>query len=236
MISDHYIWLLWSSAFLIPWVLVYIIFTEQRKAMWWSSVFTTPFGLSEPLFVPEYWMPPSLFDLAEKTGFDIESLIFCFAIGGIGAVFYNLVTNKKNEAVTSCEKSSSLHRHHYKALASPFIFFTIFVFFQWNPIYPSILAMFLGAAATILCRPDLKRKIWVGGFLFLTYYVIFLTGLELTSPGYIDRVWNMAALSGMTIGFMPVEELLFAIGFGMYWSGVYEHVRWKKLMSSNDHA
>ena len=57
-------------------------------------MFTTPFGLTEPLFVPEYWLPPSLFDLAENTGFDIESLIFCFAIGGMGAVFYNLLSGQ----------------------------------------------------------------------------------------------------------------------------------------------
>ena len=53
------------------------------------SVFTMPFGLTEPLFVPRYWDPPSLFNLAATTGFDIESLIFCFAIGGIGAVLYD---------------------------------------------------------------------------------------------------------------------------------------------------
>lgn len=38
-------------------------------------------GFTEPLFVPAYWNPPTLFDLAQRTGFDIESLIFTFAIG-----------------------------------------------------------------------------------------------------------------------------------------------------------
>jgi len=52
--------------------------------MLWASLFTMPFGPTDPLFVPEYWSPPSLFDLARTTGFDIESLIFCFDIGGIG--------------------------------------------------------------------------------------------------------------------------------------------------------
>ncbi|PIN93121.1 hypothetical protein COU56_03855, partial [Candidatus Pacearchaeota archaeon CG10_big_fil_rev_8_21_14_0_10_31_9] len=58
--------------------------------MFWVSLLTMPFGLTEPLFVPEYWSPPSLFNLAVKTGFDIESLIFCFAVGGIGTVIYEL--------------------------------------------------------------------------------------------------------------------------------------------------
>lgn len=50
--------------------------------MLWQACFTTPFGLTEPLFVPNYWSPPSLFDLARSTGFDIESFIFSFGIGG----------------------------------------------------------------------------------------------------------------------------------------------------------
>jgi hypothetical protein len=42
----------------------------------------------------DYWNPPSLFDLARTSGFDIESLIFSFGIGGIGAVLYNLLTGR----------------------------------------------------------------------------------------------------------------------------------------------
>jgi hypothetical protein len=74
----HYVWLVWSSAFLLPWVLLYALFPRHRVAMWWSSVFMAPFGLTEPMFVPAYWNPPSLFNLAQRTGFDIESFIFSF--------------------------------------------------------------------------------------------------------------------------------------------------------------
>ncbi len=233
MLSDQYVWLLWASAFLIPWALVYWRFSAQRRAMLWASIFTTPFGLTEPIFVPEYWMPPSLFDLAANTGFDIESLIFCFGIGGIGSVFYNLLSQKVPQSVAACARHHDQHRHHYKALSAPFVVFIALYFFPWNPIYPSIIAMFVGAWATMLCRPDLKRKTWIGGLLFLVYYAVFLAGLEWSAPGYIDRVWNMEVLSGITVWFMPIEELLFAIGFGMYWSGVYEHFTWKKLSDAD---
>ncbi len=107
----------------------------------------------------------------------------------------------------------------------PFVAFPV----PWNPIYPAILALFLGAVAAILCRPDLKRKSWIGGVLFLGYYAIFLAGLEWSAPGYIERVWNLDALSGIVISFMPIEELLFAIAFGMCWSGVYEHFTWRRV-------
>jgi hypothetical protein len=79
---DQYVWLLWSTAFLVPWAALFAWFPRHRRSMVWASLFTTPFGLTEPLFVPEYWSPPSLFDLARTTGFDIESLVFSFAIGG----------------------------------------------------------------------------------------------------------------------------------------------------------
>lgn len=226
--SDQYVWLIWSSAFLVPWMIIYILFPVYRHTMLWSSLFTMPFGLTEPLFVPEYWSPPSLFDLALTTGFDIESLIFCFGIGGIGAVLYNVLLGKVPRLIDEQQRYAPLHRHHYKALSAPFIAFPILYYFQWNPIYPAIIAMLIGAIANILCRPDLKKKTWLGGVLFLGYYIIFLVGLEWSAPGYIERVWNTSSLTGLHIGFIPVEELLFAISFGIYWSGVYEHFTWRE--------
>jgi hypothetical protein len=43
-------------------------------------------------------------------------------------------------------------------------------------------------------------------------------------------VWDLKALSGIMIADIPIEELIFALTFGMYWSGVYEHFTWKKTM------
>ena len=232
MIPEHYVWLVWSAAFLVPWAAVYLAFPAHRQAMIWSSLFTTPFGLTEPLFVPEYWNPPSLFNLAQRTGFDIESLIFCFGIGGIGAVLYNLLIGQKLEPAFREERQRSRHRFHIWALATPFLLFPFLYIFPWNPIYPGILAMAAGAIATALCRPDLFQKIGLGCGLFLAYYIVFLIGLEVTAPGYIARVWNLEALSGLAIVGMPVEELLFAVSFGAYWSGVYEHFTWRMNIGS----
>ena len=204
--------------------------------MWTVSLATTPFGLTEPLFVPEYWNPPTLFDLAQRTGFDLESLIFCFGIGGVGSVLYSILTHRNDIPVPGPEKRLPLHRHHYKALASPFIAFLLLYFLPWNPIYPSIAAMAVGAIATILCRPDLKTKTWVGGVLFLAYYFVFFLALEVSSPDYAQQVWNLPDISGILLLGIPLEELLFAFAFGMYWSGVYEHLMWQKIASPHVHG
>lgn len=229
MVPEQYVWFIWATAFLLPWSALYVAFPSYRTTMRWMSLFTAPFGLTEPLFVPRYWNPPSLFDLAQRTGFDIESLIFTFAIGGVAAVLYSVITRRGSKTVPASEQHRPWHRHHAKALAAPFIVFPILYFLPWNPIYPGIVAMFIGAAATITCRPDLKTKIWIGGLLFLGYYVVFLLGLEWTAPGYIARVWNIAALSGVRVFGMPIEELTWAFAFGLYWSGAYEHFTWRRL-------
>ncbi len=226
MIPDRYVWLVWASAVLVPWTVLFAAFPRQRKAMMWASLFTAPFGLTEPIFVPRYWNPPSLFDLAQRTGFDLESLIFCFGIGGVGAVLYNVLTKQAPVAVGQAEKHRPHHRLHTFDLVSPFLVFPVLYFLPWNPIYAGIAAMAIGTIATAWCRPDLRGKSWAGGLLFLTYYVIFLQGMELSSPGYIERVWNLSSLSGVVFLNMPLEELLFAGLFGMYWSSVYEHFMW----------
>ena len=226
MIPDHYVWLVWSSAFLIPWLAAFAVFPRQRKGMLWASLFTMPFGLTEPLFVPAYWNPPSAFDLAQRTGFDIESLILSFGIGGIGAVLYNILTRREPAALPFAERAAARHRLHSWALAVPFVSFPLLYEFAWNPIYPAIIAMALGALAAIFCRPDLAPKVGIGAILFLGYYTVFLFGLEWTASGYIERVWNLPALSGVGIAGLPIEELLFAAAFGAYWSGVYEHFTW----------
>jgi len=228
LVPEKFVWFVWASAFLVPWLAAFGAFPAHRRVILWASLFTTPFGLTEPLFVPEYWNPPSLFDLAQRTGFDIESLIFCFGIGGVGAVSYNILTGKSHGRMSSMARRLASHRFHFWAVATPFLVFPVLYLMEWNPIYPAIVAMALGAVSTMLCRRDLISKTWVGGVLFLVYYLVFLAGLEWLSPGYIGKVWNLESLSGILIYGMPIEELLFAVMFGAYWSGVYEHFTWRR--------
>ena len=219
----------WSgSAFLLPWIVLYALFPQHRVAMWWASVFMAPFGLTEPLFVPKYWNPPSLFELAQRTGFDIESIIFSFAIGGIGAVLYKVLAHKRPMKFDWHERHGRRHRWHGWALAVPFVTFPILYFLPWNPVHAGIAAMLLGAIAAVSCRPDLKFNTLLGGVLFLALYSIFLLALNWSAPGYIETVWNLKALSGIMIFDLPIEELMFGFSFGLMWTGMYEHFTWKR--------
>jgi len=194
--------------------------------MWRVSLATMLFGLTEPLFVPAYWNPPSLFDLAQKTGFDLESLVFTFAIGGVGSVLYNALTRHRPASLPLLERALHRHRWHRAALFVPIVTFLFLYWLSWNPIYPAILAMASGGGATALCRPDLARKTLVGAGIFFGYYALFMAALLVFAPGYIEQVWNLPQLTGVLVWGIPVEELLFGFTFGMYWTSVYEHLTW----------
>jgi len=225
--SGHgYVWLYWSLTFLLAFLLVYAFSPAHRSMMRQAALGTAIFGLTEPLFVPEYWNPPSLFELAQRTGFDIESVIFTFAIGGLGAVLYDRLAGRVPAPIAARTRGSSRHRLHALALLTPAVVFVALMPLGLNPIYPAVIAMTVGAAAAVACRPDLLVKTLLGGFLFASFYAVFIFGLAVTVPGYIETVWNLPALSGVLPAGVPLEELLFGFSFGLLWSGAYEHLTW----------
>ncbi len=230
-----YAWLLWSLIILGVWGLIFWRNPAYRSAMWKISWITMLFGFTEPLFVPEYWSPPSLFDLAARTGFDVESLFFSFAIGGIGSVLYTLIYPVELVPVDPGEKRRHRHRLHRWVLLLPVgVFVLLAAFTSLNHIYCGAIALFMGGVATLYCRPDLISKIWVGGLLFTLLYIVYFGSLLLVYPLYVDLYWNLEALTGIKLWGIPLEELLFAFTFGMYWSGLYEHLFWYRLVTPHN--
>jgi hypothetical protein len=74
------------------WFLVYaaLMITGRREEVpefWWTSLACSTLGITEPLFVPEYWDPPSVLKIDR---WDLESFLFCFAVGGIAGVLTEL--------------------------------------------------------------------------------------------------------------------------------------------------
>jgi len=228
-------WLTFSLILLGIWLVVFLFSGKSKKEMLWASILTAPFGLTEPLFVPEYWNPPSLFNLAATTGFDIESLIFSFGIGGIGVVLYELFFSVKHHKMSKHEIHSGKHKWHLFALLSgPITFILLYFIISINPIYSASIAMFVGGISAGICRPDLKKKIFIGGILFLTLYFLFFLSFNLIYPSAVEQFWNLSAISGILFLGIPVEELIFAFSFGLMWSGVYEHITKYKIKKKND--
>lgn len=207
------------------WAILFVSKPQLRRQMLWVSFFTSLTGLTEPIFVPAYWNPPSLFNLAATIGFDIESLVFSWAVGGIGSALYVSALNKKPRKMFSAElRRESRWLHLSSLLALPIVFSVLYFGLGLNPIYCVSTGMFVAAVAAVACRPDLRWNTLLGGLLFLGLYFALFYLLITVSPSFINA-WNLPALSKVLVLGVPLEELMFAFTFGLMWSSVYEHIR-----------
>jgi len=224
-------YLIGSLFLLLIWFVIFLKLKskESKNEMIKVSFATSLLGLTEPIFVPKYWNPPTVLDLAQKTGFDLESLIFAFAVGGITVSVYEIFYKGKRSKLTTHEMHNPRHRFHvWTLVASPISFTILFLFAPVSPIYLTIISLLIGALATFYCRPDLIVKMATSGIIFLFIYFIFFLVFNILFPGYTQEVWNLKALTGILLFKVPLEELAFAFSFGLMWSSVYEHIAWIK--------
>src|SRR5580700_10993231 len=110
----HYAWFAWSVLLLLVWARVYrsLRSSQSRREMMVVSLWTSLLGLSELLFVPAYWNPPSLFGLAQRMHLDIESLLFSFGLGGLTVVIYEWIFPARHRTVAVGERHMRRHRFH----------------------------------------------------------------------------------------------------------------------------
>jgi hypothetical protein len=230
------VWLGWSLLLLGIWSVVCAALKDPggRHEMLIVSAWTSLLALTEPLFVPEYWNPPSLFGLAQSTGFDLESVIFCWSIGGLAVVLYELFFPVRHVPI---HRGSSAEVFHPVALVvTPLVFTFLLILTGLNPIYCAIIALLLGGCLVIATRRDLLRKMLTSAVIFLGLYSLYFITLEVAVPGYVQRVWDLSVLSGMSLLGIPLEELGFALTFGFFWSGVYEYARDLRLRRAEERS
>jgi hypothetical protein len=235
----HYAWFTWSILLLLMWTLVYrsLRSPQSRREMLVVSLWTSLLGLTELLFVPAYWNPPSLFDLAQRIHLDVESLLFSFGVGGLTVVIYEWLFPMRHATASAGERHMRRHRLHiFALLTAPLLFVALVGATRMNPIYSAILSLMGGGLATCYCRPDLMPKMAGSAFLFLGFYFAYLLTLVVIYPDYVRLVWNLPALSGVLVLGIPVEELAFAFSLGFLWSSVYEHLKWQKLTREIQHS
>lgn len=225
----HYAYLIWSLILVALWIGIYYWRRPLRAKMRKMSLYTSLLGLSEPLFVPDYWHPPTLFNLAARTGFDIESLVFAFAVGGLASSLCEVVSPARSMPLGDAERHRRRHRYHMLALWAPvWVFPALYILLPVNVIYAASLAMLLSGGAALICRPDLWRSMLSGAAIFVWVYFLFFLTLTIAFPSYVANVWNLQQLSGIRLLGVPLEELLFALSLGFMWSGLYEHVYWRR--------
>ncbi|MCH7605328.1 hypothetical protein IID24_05065 [Patescibacteria group bacterium] len=218
--SFPYAYLVGSLVFFLIWLAVFIVRRDLRKEILWASFLAMPFGLSEIFFVPEYWNPPSLFNLIDKIGFGIESLLYTFSIGGLAAVSFEFVRGRKLQKIVADRK---LHIVPY--IINILIYLGLELVFPEQSIYNASVSLLIGAGIIGYLRRDLIRQIIFSGFFFSFAYFVLFSIFNVLFPDFVKDVYSLDNFIGFSIIGVPIEEIIFAFSIGAFWSTLYEFMR-----------
>src|SRR5258708_3971229 len=198
---------------------------KHRAEIRWGSLISAPMALTSLLFVPQYWTPPSLFDLDQKIRVGIEDFLWAAAVGGIASVVAEILLKERLSVIRKAAR-----KRHFAPLAVVVVVFPALEF--WHPgktIYNTIIAFAIGAVVIAVLRSDLIPTMLIGALSFTAlYFVLFLLVL-LLYPDFVKRYYTLSHLLGIYVRGVPIEELLFAGTGGAVWSVAYEYVQGYRL-------
>lgn len=221
----QYAYLLGTVFLLFPvWFLLFLFRKDLRKEMLIVSGIGGCAGpISQLWYVQDYWKPQTV----TGTTVGIEDFLFGFLIAGISAVLYEELFGKHFAKRTD-------RRHHWSMFAVPllgvFLFsFNVLFFLGINSIYASIGGFLVVSGVFLFYRKDLLIDMLVSGFLvgalmFLAYLLYLFV-----YPDAIHHWWELQNISGVFVYGIPIEELLWAFGWGMVGGPTYEFFRGLKF-------
>ena len=221
----HYSYLVGTLIFWAAWVVCAVVGKTYRPEMRWGTLVAAPMALTSLLFVPEYWTPPSLFDLDAKIRVGIEDLLWAAAVGGIAAIVGEILLKEHLEALRK-----SRHRRHYTPFVVAVAAFLVLRFgLHWKTMNGTIVALIICACVVAYLRPNLIKLMLTSAVSFtVLYFVLFLVVLALY-PEFVRRYYTLKNLLGIRVLGVPIEELLFAASGGAVWSVAYEYVHGYRL-------
>jgi Lycopene cyclase len=221
----HYSYLVGVLIFWVAWILCSIFGKNYRAEIRWGTLIAAPMALTSLLFVPQYWSPPSLFNLDQRIRVGIEDFLWAAAVGGIASVVGELLLKEKLAALRRLPRE-----RHYAPFA---VMVVIFVALElWHPnktIYNTIAAFAAGAVVIAFLRSDLVPLMLISAMSFTALYFFLFLCLLYLYPEFVDRFYNVPNLLGIYVLGVPIEELLFAATGGAIWSVAYEYVQGYRL-------
>jgi hypothetical protein len=218
--SYHYSYLVGVLIFWVAWIVCSVLGKTCRSEIRWGTLIATPLALTSLLFVPQYWTPPSLFDLDQRIRVGIEDFLWAAAVGGIASVVGELFLR---ERLGQLRKSR--HKRHFTPFALVVVVFVALYFgLHWKTMNATIVSFTVGALALGYLRRDLVPLMLTSAVSFTVLYFVLFFSLLVLYPQFVQRYYNLPNLLGIYVFGVPIEELLFAATGGAVWSVAYEYV------------
>ncbi len=208
-----YVYLIGTGVYALVWILFFLIRKDLRRKMIFTSLFAAPLGISEILFIPDYWIPQFQTIPIFKELF-LESILFCFFLGGVVSIIYQVSFKEK--------LFETKEINPYLTLIAPILFLTYFFkIFNIHLMHYVFISMFIGSAFVLLYMKENSKKIIYSAIMNTLLYSIFYFVLWYSFPE-LPASYQFQNLSGILLGGIPIEEFLWIFSFALYWTPIYE--------------
>jgi hypothetical protein len=221
----HYSYLVGVLIFWAAWILCSIFGKQYRSQIRWGTLIATPMALTSILFVPQYWTPPSLFNLDQKIRVGIEDFLWAAAVGGIASVVGELLLKEGLATM----RSRARKRHYAPFVVIAVVFISLELWHPHKTMYNTIIAFAAGVVVIAFLRSDLVPLMLISALSFTALYFFLFLCLLFLYPDFVHRFYNIPNLLGIYVLGVPIEELLFAATGGAIWSVAYEYVQGYRL-------
>ncbi len=200
------------------WLVLFIHRKDLRHKMLFLSIILGFIGpISEFWYLKDYWKPLTI----TNTPIGIEDYLFGFFVGGIASVLYEEFFSKKFS-------KRHLRKHHWVVILIMLMGITVvisnilFFILKINSVYVSIIAFLLICFCMLIFRKDLWFDAVASGLFLSVFFFLGYVVLLTIYPDLFNKMWHLQNLSGIYLGKIPIEEILWAFGAGMMTGPAYE--------------
>lgn len=222
---QNYPYLVVDILLCIPWAVIFVARKDLHKEMLIAGTLGAVAAFTDILYIPEYWSPDFIFGplvLGQdhlRLGISLEDALFGFFLAGIASVIYESL---RKEGLYHRHK---LHRHWVALLVFALLFFGLEFLFPGYTIYSHVTALVAGALVVVWQRKDLLPQILTASLVLTVGYGFLFKMLDWLYQGIMHATrYNPHNLSGLYVFHIPVEELLFPFGVGLFGSAIYEYL------------
>ncbi len=205
------------------WTFFFLINHKYRREMLIIGVLIAPLVIVDYFTTPTYWSPETLWNIPVG----IEGFVFTFFIAGIASVIYESIFKTKLK-----EKNKLIWQDVFHLIPAAAISVTLWAIFHFNVMYMIILVISLSAAVHVVFRRELLTETIISALSFALIYFAAFNLWILISPEVLNW-WNFVNLSGLRLGFVPLEEILFALSFGALVGPLYEVITDSRIVKLN---
>lgn len=205
--------------FLGIWFVLFTFVRKSRKPMLWSSLALGLAGpISEYWHVKDYWSPTYILKIQiDNWIFGVEDYLFAFAFAGLCTGIFDLLARKSGQDELPRFNPMGFIGLVLLGLACMLVMGGLVVFLRLNSLHAIVVAFLISAGVILVRRPKWIVAAMQSAFIAAGVMWIFYAGFFLRLfPGIVAEWWNVVALSGLSLGAVPIEEVIWAWAIALF--------------------